>query len=223
MDQEKNTAQRLISIARGEMGYREKATNADLEDPAANPGAGNWTKYARDLRQAGYYNGNKNGYAWCDVFVDWCFFRLCGDGKTAQAMTCQAGPLGAACRYSAGYYRVAGRFFDSPKEGDQVFFGAQGRETHTGIVESVAEGTITVLEGNSADQVARRRYTLGSTPISGYGRPLYEEAEPDLDAVARQVIRGNWGNGRTRRERLAAAGYDPAAVQQRVNELMRGN
>ena len=66
----------VIKIALAEVGYREKATNANLDLATANAGTGNWTKYARDLWQQGYYNGNKNGYAWCDVFVDWCFWSV---------------------------------------------------------------------------------------------------------------------------------------------------
>ena len=70
----------IVTIALAEVGYREKASNAALDDKTANAGAANWTKYARDLAAAGYYNGNKNGYAWCDVFVDWCFFKAYGSG-----------------------------------------------------------------------------------------------------------------------------------------------
>ena len=60
----------IVAIALAEVGYREKATNSVLDDKNANSGSNNWTKYARDLAAAGYYNGNKNGYAWCDCFVD---------------------------------------------------------------------------------------------------------------------------------------------------------
>lgn len=38
--------------------------------------------------------------------------------------------------------------------------------------------------------------------------------------VAWEVIRGEWGNGSDRRQRLEAAGYDYDAVQDRVNELL---
>ena len=71
-------AEEVITIALAEVGYREKASNASLDAPQANAGSGNWTKFARDLAAAGYYNGNKNGYAWCDVFVDWCFYKAFG-------------------------------------------------------------------------------------------------------------------------------------------------
>lgn len=49
-----------------------------------------------------------------------------------------------------------------------------------------------------------------------------EQAQPSksVDEVAREVIRGEWGNGSDRRQRLEAAGYDYDAVQNRVNELL---
>ena len=42
-----------------------------------------------------------------------------------------------------------------------------------------------------------------------------------VDELAREVIRGLWGNGTERKNRLTEAGYDYAAVQTRVNELLR--
>ena len=64
----------LLSVARLEIGYLEKATNAYLDDKTANHGSGNWTKYAQeiDTQYPGWFNGKKNGYAWCGVFVSWC-------------------------------------------------------------------------------------------------------------------------------------------------------
>ena len=41
-----------------------------------------------------------------------------------------------------------------------------------------------------------------------------------MDAVAYEVIQGDWGNGEERKKRLEAAGYDYDAVQQRVNEIL---
>lgn len=42
-----------------------------------------------------------------------------------------------------------------------------------------------------------------------------------VDELAREVIRGLWGNGTERKNRLTKAGYDYRAVQRRVNELLR--
>lgn len=44
--------------------------------------------------------------------------------------------------------------------------------------------------------------------------------EKPLDEVAREVIRGEWGNGEERKKRLTEAGYDYAKVQSKVNELL---
>lgn len=96
---------------------------------------GNYTKYARDLYNAGYYNGNKNGYPWCDVFVDWLFYKAFGK-DIGQAIEFQNGNLGAGCQYSANYYKQVNRFYVSPKIGDQIFFtcGTSSIPNHTGIV-----------------------------------------------------------------------------------------
>ena len=42
-----------------------------------------------------------------------------------------------------------------------------------------------------------------------------------IDEVAREVIRGEWGNGEDRKARLTQAGYDYSAVQARANEMLR--
>ena len=42
-----------------------------------------------------------------------------------------------------------------------------------------------------------------------------------IDDVALEVIRGNWGAGDERKKKLAAAGYDYATVQRRVNETLK--
>lgn len=41
-----------------------------------------------------------------------------------------------------------------------------------------------------------------------------------IDAIAKEVIAGKWGNGDERKKRLKAAGYDPAKVQAKVNALI---
>ena len=43
-----------------------------------------------------------------------------------------------------------------------------------------------------------------------------------IDTVAKEVIAGKWGNGADRKKKLKAEGYDPDAVQDKVNELLAG-
>lgn len=42
-----------------------------------------------------------------------------------------------------------------------------------------------------------------------------------IETIAKEVIAGKWGNGDDRKKRLQAAGYDYAAVQKKVNELLK--
>ncbi len=168
----------IVAIALAEVGYHEKASNSMLDDKTANAGSANWTKYARDLAKAGYYQASKNGYAWCDVFVDWCFFKAYG-AVEGQKIQCQTGPYGAGCIFSAQYYQQQGRYDKTPRVGDQVFFQSGGQIGHTGIVVAVTDSTITTVEGNSSDQVKKNTYSRSSGYIAGYGHPLYSNAEDD--------------------------------------------
>ncbi len=61
--------------------------------------------------------------------------------------------------------------------------------------------------------------------FDGNGKKVYPADAPgtkkSVDAIAREVIRGDWGNGDERKQKLTAAGYDYSAVQKKVNELLR--
>lgn len=52
---------------------------------------------------------------------------------------------------------------------------------------------------------------------------LSAQPAKSVDEVAREVIRGEWGNGSDRRQRLKAAGYDYDTVQDRVNDILTGD
>lgn len=166
----------VVAIALAEVGYVEKASNTALDSPSANPGTANYTKYARDLANAGYYNGNKNGYAWCDVFVDWCFFKAYGKAE-GQRIQCQTGDLGAGCTFPAQYFRQQGRYDRNPMVGDQVFFQSGGEISHTGIVVKVTDAMITTVEGNSGDSVKQNSYKKTNSYIAGYGHPKYDDTD----------------------------------------------
>ena len=203
-----SNAAQVVSIALAEVGYHEKASNASLDLANGNNGSGNWTKYARDLAAAGYYNGNKNGYAWCDVFVDWVFFKAFGKTE-GQLVECQTGTLGAACPYSASYYKAQGRYDTTPKVGDQVFFQQGGSLVHTGIVVEVTASQIVTVEGNSSDQVKKNTYSRSSTYIAGYGHPKYTEAVTAASPTAAE----NYGGELTVKVHLLKSGSAGAEVK----------
>ena len=136
------TAETVIKIAQGEVGYMEKASNAQLEDKTANVGDKNYTKY-------GVLTGT-NGQPWCASFVCWCFVQACG-GDRNKAKTMLYGNLWAGCDELMGNFKKAGRFDKNPQIGDVVMFGVPGDASHTGIVVGVNGNTITTIEGNITD------------------------------------------------------------------------
>ena len=76
------------------------------------------------------------------------------------------------------WFHARGQFQDAsyvPAAGDIIFFdwGNDGSIDHVGIVESVTNGVVNTIEGNSGDKVARRSYNIGSNSIYGYGVPAY--------------------------------------------------
>ncbi len=197
------TARELVTIASAELGYLEKNSKENLDEKTGNAGCKNYTKYARDLFHAGYYNGNKNGYSWCEVFNDWCHWIASGkDAKLAQESIFQTGAYGAGCTWSANCYRKAGRFFSTPKVGDQIYFGTKGDEYHTGIVTKVENGRVYTIEGNTSGAsgviangggVCEKSYSLDYAKISGYGRPNYEaekDATEDKNTTTEQKAKG---------------------------------
>ena len=155
--------QKVIDLALSEVGYHEYGNNR--------------TKYAEEIDAIrGFYNGAKNGYAWCDVFVDWCFVK-CFGVVGAKELLCQPDySAGAGCLFSANYFKNKGQFFKTgPQTADQIFFSYKaGEVSHTGIVVAVSATTVTTVEGNSADAVQRKTYSINDSRIYGYGRPNWD-------------------------------------------------
>lgn len=230
---------KVLKVAEGELGYKEKKSNASMDDKTANAGSGNYTKYARDFDQKypNWYNGKKNGFAWCDMFVDWCFLTAYGYEDALRLLCQPEKSAGAGCTYSRRYYANKGQFYTSPKVGDQIFFGTSINDcSHTGLVVDVDSSKVYTIEGNTSDMVAKRSYALNNSRIVGYGRPKYDAedsgtstdndtpsvtATKTVDELAKEVLDGVWGNGEDRKNALTAAGYDYSAVQSRVNELVK--
>lgn len=179
---------RVLSVAEAEVGYLEKANNKNLDGKTENAGDKNYTKYARDLDAIpGFYNGRKQGYAWCDVFVDWCFVAAYGRDAALKLLCQPTKSAGAGCRYSRNYYKAKGQLFSAPQPGDQIFFWPKNAiggpaVQHTGLVYKVDSTYVYTIEGNTSGAsgvvangggVWRKKYRLDYNRIAGYGRPDY--------------------------------------------------
>ena len=72
--------------------------------------------------------------------------------------------------------------------------------------------------GYNADAVQDRVNAL----LNGQKAEKPSKPKKSIDTIAKEVIAGKWGNGADRKKKLKAEGYDPEAVQDKVNELLAG-
>ena len=108
--------------------------------------------------------------SWCAVFVS----VILHENGLDSYRECSCEQMIAKCK-------VAGKYIEdetiTPLPNDLIFFNFTSkkhpnnlRATHVGIVESVANGIITTIEGNYGDAVKRRKIAVGSVQIRGYAR-----------------------------------------------------
>lgn len=132
------------------------------------------------------YNNHKplaRGYAvkytdaWCATFVSACAIK-CGYTDII--------PTECGCSPMIQLFKNLGEWVENdayvPKSGDIIFYDWQdsgsgdntGVPDHVGIVENVSGSTITVIEGNKNNAVARRTIQVNGKYIRGYGVPKYD-------------------------------------------------
>lgn len=169
-------ADAVIQVAKNEVGYIEKASNANLDNPSGNPGNANYTKY-------GDYMG-LNGQYWCASFVCWCFWTAANHDKSkVDDMFC--GKQSGSCTTLMDQFKAAGRFDSNPQPGDCIFFSGSRHAgaNHIGIVVSSDGSKVYTVEGNTSGGsavvdnggcVAEKSYDLSNGRILGYGHPKYD-------------------------------------------------
>ena len=169
------------------MGYIGKKSNAELYDKTANI-TGKFTKYAKELWDAKYYNGNKNGFAWCCVFVDWLFFTCAGHNKEVADSVKPYSIYGAGVSWVKRAYQNVNRITKTPVPGAQIFFlDKSGELAHTGIVTEVTSTEVKTIEGNTSNMVKEKVYKLNDATIDCYGLPFYDEG-PDPEPVWETIL-----------------------------------
>lgn len=167
-------ADKVIAVAKSQIGYHEKATWDNLDDPTANPGDANYNKYSRDLAALHYYNSSKKGVMWCDIFVDWCFAQAYGADIGRRMLYQPLRSAGAGCSSSRKYFADHHAMYDTPEPGDQVFFWSASdlsNVSHTGLVTKIDRSRIYTVEGNSDNQVKAHKYRKDFERFAGFGRP----------------------------------------------------
>lgn len=184
-----NTPDKVIKIASDEVGYLEKSKAAYQADPnvlydkTAGAGNDNYTKYGKEMHDI-YPAVMDFPAAWCDCFVDWCFYKAYG---ACNAKNMIGGNFDDYTVNSSNLYKKMNAWYTTPEYADQIFFKNSTRICHTGLVEAVDDERVYTIEGNTSDKkglipnggcVARKSYALNDPCIAGYGRPKYDAVTP---------------------------------------------
>ena len=132
------------------------------------------------------YNSHKplaRGYkvkytdSWCAAFVSAVSIKC---GYTAII------PTECSCPQMIELFKDLGEWVENdaykPSAGDIILYDWNdsgsgdntGTPDHIGIVEKVSGNTITIIEGNKGDAVARRTIQVNGVTIRGYGVPKYD-------------------------------------------------
>lgn len=163
----------VINIALAEVGYLEKATNANLDDKTANAGSNNYSKYWRDIYPA------YQGQPWCACFVTWVFVIAFGKAMAQKLLK----------HYPYVYCPTMADLFTlnaNPKVGDIVIFKHNGVFTHTGIVIKVSGDQFWTVEGNTSGgstiianggAVCKKTYFNSNLPGTKFITPDYSKVQ----------------------------------------------
>ena len=181
---------KLIQIAKNEIGYLEKASNSQLDSKTANAGENNYTKYWRDIKP------DYQGQPWCAAFVSWCIMKAFGLDTAKKLL--KHWPY-VYCPTMADLFTLN----SNPKVGDIVIFYRNGVFAHTGIVIKVSGDRFWTVEGNTSGGstiiangggVCQKSYYNSNLPGTKFCTPNYslvKDTTPvsDSDTVKKQNTR----------------------------------
>ena len=178
--------EKLISIAKNEVGYLEKQNNSNLYSKTANVGYNNYTKYWAEVLP------EWQGQPWCAVFVTWCFEKAFGKDIAKRLLR----------HYPYTYCPTMANLFTlnaNPKVGDIVIFYYGGQFAHTGIVIKVNGDYFETIEGNTNNgstivpnggSVCKKSYYNSKLPGTKFCRPSYTNI--NNNTVSKNNINNNW-------------------------------
>lgn len=161
--------QAAIKIAKAEIGYLEKKSNASLDSKTANAGSGNYTKYWRDVLSSG------QGQPWCACFISWVFMKSFGKSQATQLL--KHWPYTYVPTLASKFTR-----YSSPKVGDIVMYHDGSVFYHTGLVIAVNGSSYTTIEGNTSGGagvdaegggVFQKSRTVNTSSGTKFARPDY--------------------------------------------------
>ena len=139
---EKSELEKVIEVAKGELGYLEKQykyknNNEVLYHKTKGAGSDNITKYWKETKP------EWNGSAWCADWITWIFQTALGKERAKELL--KHYPY-VYCPTMKGLFKL----YSNPQVGDIVIFWRNGVFAHTGFVIAVDGDKFTTFEGNTS-------------------------------------------------------------------------
>ena len=178
----KSELEKVIEVAKEEVGYLEKKSNSQLDDKTANAGSNNYTKYWRDIKN--WCGANYQAQPWCAGFVTWVFTVALGQARAKELL--KHYPY-VYCPTMSGLFTL----YTKPQVGDIVIFYRNGVFAHTGLVIAVNDEQFTTVEGNTSGAsaivdngggVCKKTYNLSSLKGTKFCRPAYSSTAITSDS-----------------------------------------
>lgn len=172
----KSELEKVIEVAKAEIGYLEKRSNSQLDDKTANAGDRNFVKYWS-------VKPEWNGAYWCAAFICWVFTEALGKQRAKELL--KHYPY-VYCPTLAGLFTK----YSTPQVGDIVIFWKNGEYAHTGLVIAVNGSRFTTIEGNTSGAstvvpngggVCQKTYNLSDVSAK-FCRPDYSSTTITSDA-----------------------------------------
>lgn len=192
---EKSELEKVIDVAKEELGYLEKKSNSQLDSKTANAGYNNYTKYWRDIKE--WSDKNYQAQPWCAGFVTWVFTKALGKARAQELLK----------HYPYVYCPTMGNLFTkhaNPEVGDIVIFWRNRTFAHTGLVIAVNGDQFTTIEGNTSGAsgvvdngggVCQKTYYNSKLPGTKFCRPDYSSTSLPVEktiAVADDIHTVKW-------------------------------
>lgn len=178
-----------------------------------------------------FYDWDDSGAGDCTGSADHVGIVVSCDGKTVKVI--EGNKSDSVCYRNIAVNGKYIRGYGVPKYSSKATASAGSTSTVTPAAAATGDTVYVVKSGDTLSRIAAKYGTtyqklaayngITNPNVISVGQKIKIPGTggKSVEAVAKEVIAGKWGNGPTRKTKLEAAGYDYSAVQKKVNELLK--